>query len=61
MTTNNNKELNDSLETLRTPVSISDARNLDRRTADRASTANFNDTRYLDTRPAQHMTATWGK
>jgi hypothetical protein len=60
MTPNIKIDLNANLETLRTPVSISDARNLDRRAAERALTANFNEVRYLDTRPAQHMTATWG-
>jgi hypothetical protein len=60
MTPNNNIERSGNLEALRTTVPIDDARNLDRRAADRARTANFNDTRYLDTPPAQHMTATWG-
>jgi len=60
MTPNKYTELNGKLETLRTSVQINDSRSLDRRTADRAITSNFNDTRYLDTPPAQHMTATWG-
>jgi len=45
---------------LRTSLPIDDARYLDRCPADRASTANFNEGRYLDTRPALYMTATWG-
>jgi hypothetical protein len=60
MTPNKYTELNRTVETLRTPARIDDIRNLDRRAADRASIASFNDTRYLDTPPAQHMTATWG-
>ena len=61
MTTANNLEANSDLQALRTAISIVDARDLDRRRADRASAANFNESRYLDTRPVQHMTATWGK
>jgi hypothetical protein len=60
MTPNKYTELNRSVETVRTSARIDDIRNLDRRAADRARIANFNDTRYLDTPPAQHMTATWG-
>lgn len=60
MTPNKHAELNRDVETLRTHAPIDDVRGLDRRAADRASTASFNDTRYLDTPPAQHTTATWG-
>ncbi len=60
MTATNDIELNSDLKALRASVSIEYARDLDRRRADRASTANFNESRYLDTRPTQHMTATWG-
>jgi hypothetical protein len=60
MTTTIDLELNSDLQALRASVSIDDARDLDRRRADRASAANFDETRYLDTRPTHHMTATWG-
>ena len=60
MTSTNAIELNSDLEALRVSLSTDDARDLDRRRADRVSAANFNEARYLDTRPAQHMTATWG-
>jgi len=60
MTTTNNQELNSDLQALRMSVSIDDTRDLDRRRAGRASAADFNETRYLDTRPSQRMTATWG-
>ena len=58
MTATYDIELNSDL---RASVSIDDARAyLDRRWEDRASTATFNELRYLDTRPTLHMTATWG-
>jgi hypothetical protein len=60
MTTNKYTELNRSVETSRKPAPIDDVRNLDRRASEWASTASFNDTRYIDTPPALHMTATWG-
>ena len=60
MTSTNATELNSDLEALRASLSTNDARDLDRRRADRVSAANFNETRYLDTRPTLHMTATWG-
>jgi hypothetical protein len=60
MTSTNAIELNSNLEALRVSLSTDDARDLDRRRADRTSAANMNEARYLDTRPTQHMTATWG-
>jgi hypothetical protein len=60
MTPNNRIDLNSNTETLRTSIPIDDARDLDRFRADRASTVNFNEARYLDTPPMQHMTTTWG-
>jgi hypothetical protein len=51
-------ELNSDLEALRASVSIDDAKDLDRHRSEQAST--FNELRYLDTRPIQHLTATWG-
>jgi hypothetical protein len=60
MTATNDIELNSDLQALRASVSIDDPRDMDRRRADRASAPNFNEARYLDTRPSQHMTATWG-
>ena len=60
MTSTNAIELNSDLEALRASLSTDDARDLDRRPADRVSTANFNEARYLDTLPTLHMTATWG-
>jgi hypothetical protein len=59
MTLNNDIELNSELQAMRASVSI-DARDLDRRPADWAGMADFNEARYLDTRPTLHMTATWG-
>jgi hypothetical protein len=60
MTATNEIELNGDLQA-RASESIHDARvYLDRRWLDRESTANFNEGRYLDTRPTLHMTATWG-
>ena len=60
MTPKNDIALNSDRETLRASVPMDNARDLDRRRADRASTASFNEARYLDTRPSLHMTATWG-
>jgi hypothetical protein len=60
MTSTNNIELNSDRKALRTPVSMEEGRDLDRRRAERTSAVNFDEIRYLDTRPTQHMTATWG-
>lgn len=57
MTSNDITVLHGNLETLRSSLLVDDTRDLDRRPA---NAANFNDARYLDTRPALHMTATWG-
>jgi hypothetical protein len=61
MTTNNRIDLNSDTETSRTSAPIDDARNLDHRRSEWANFwTNFDDARYLDTPPMQHMTATWG-
>jgi hypothetical protein len=60
MTSNSNIDLSSDLEALRASVSIDNASDLDLGRTDRASMPNFNELRYLDTRPTQHMTATWG-
>jgi hypothetical protein len=57
MTANDTLVLNANLETLRTPISTDGSRDLDRLAA---TAAKFKESRYLDTRPVQHMTATWG-
>jgi hypothetical protein len=58
--TSNDLKLNSNTETLTAPVPVGAAGDLDRRRAEPASTANFTESRNLDTRPTQHMTATWG-
>jgi hypothetical protein len=58
MTPTNHTDLNRDLEALRASVSMDDTRGIDRPRP--ASIPNFNELRYLDTRPIQHMTATWG-
>ena len=60
MTPTNDLELNSDLEALRASVSINNSGDLDLRRTDGATMPNFNELRYLDTRPIQHMTATWG-
>jgi len=60
MMTSNHTELSSQLEALRVSISIDNAQELDRHSSKHASTSNFDELRYLDTRPIQHMTATWG-
>jgi hypothetical protein len=61
MTPTDRIDLNSKIETSRTSARIEAAGGLDHRRSECANfRTNFDDARYLDTPPMQHMTATWG-